>query len=57
MVVKEYSPNMVILSIEPPKETGGVKVIGYRVEYDGNIQDFSIAGEMLVVQKLIGLVE
>lgn len=42
VTVKENYPNLILLVIEPPKENGGVRLVGYRVEYDNKIQDFSI---------------
>lgn len=44
VTVKENYPNLILLAIEPPREIGGVKLVGYRVEYDNKIQDFSILG-------------
>lgn len=40
----EVSPNQVVLKIDPPKENGGVSIIGYRVEFENNIQDVSVSG-------------
>lgn len=42
VTVKENYPNLILLAIEPPRESGGVKLVGYRVEYDNKIHDFSI---------------
>ncbi len=40
--IKEASPTMVVLSVAPPIDDGGVPVYGYRVSYDSHIQDFRI---------------
>jgi len=39
--VKDASTNMIILTVDPPQNNGGVEVIGYRVEYENKIQDFA----------------
>jgi len=40
--VKDSSPTMVELGVQPPSENGGVDVYGFRVEFDDGIQDFNI---------------
>ena len=43
IVVKEDSPMMVILTVVPPNDNGGVDIYSYRIEYDQHIQDFKIS--------------
>ena len=40
--IRERSPNMIILNVEPPTNTGGKEVIGYRVEYGRKMMDFAV---------------
>jgi len=40
--VKETSPNMVILEVEPPRNNGGKAVIGYRVVFDRKMTDYAV---------------
>lgn len=39
--VKETTPNMVILEVEPPPNNGGKAVIGYRVEFGRKMTDYA----------------
>jgi len=40
--VKETTPNMVILEVDPPLDNGGKEVTGYRVEYDRKMTDYAV---------------
>ena len=40
VIVKENTPNMVILEILPPVDNSGLDIVGYRVEYDSVVEDF-----------------
>jgi len=40
--VKERTPNMIILEVEPPRENGGKEVIGYRVEFGRKMTDYAV---------------
>ena len=40
IVIKESSPNHVILKVEPPADNSGLEVLGYRVQYEGLVYDF-----------------
>ena len=40
--VREISPTTVLLDIQPPLNTGGVDIYGYRVQYLLKIDDFMI---------------
>ena len=40
--VKEASPNMVILEVEPPSNNGGKEVTGYRVEFGRKMTDYAV---------------
>jgi len=40
--LKEASPNMVILEVEPPRDNGGKRVTGYRVEFGRKITDYAV---------------
>lgn len=42
--LRENSPNLVVLGVVPPRSTGGVKLVGYRVEYDHKAFDYNIMG-------------
>lgn len=42
VTLKEASPNMIILDVEPPPITGGRDVTGYRVEYGRKMMDFAV---------------
>lgn len=44
--VKEESPTMVILTVVPPENDGGVAINAYRVEYDSHVQDFKLASRV-----------
>ena len=49
--VKETTPTMVILEVEPPRHNGGKEVTGYRLEFGRKITDYAVglfnAGFML----------
>ena len=38
---------MVILTVVPPEYTGGMPIIGYRVEYESRIQDFQLGKSVI----------
>ncbi len=40
--LKDEDPTMIILTVTPPSYTGGMPIIGYRVEYESRIQDFQL---------------
>lgn len=40
IAVTERMPNSIIIDVDPPKEDGGEKVIGYHVEYEEMVQEF-----------------
>jgi len=40
--VKETSPNMVILEVDPPRNNGGKEVTGYRVEFGRKMTDYAV---------------
>ena len=40
--VKETSPNMVILEVDPPTNNGGKEVTGYRVEFGRKMTDYAV---------------
>jgi len=40
--VKETSPNMVVLEVEPPRHNGGKEVSGYRVEFGRKMTDYAV---------------
>jgi len=49
--VQEHSPTMLIFTVLPPEDNGGVEIYGYRVEYDKKIQDFQV-GEEIKIENL-----
>lgn len=42
IMVAENTPNLVVLEVMPPKSTGGVRLVGYRVEYQKKIVDYAV---------------
>ena len=40
VIIKERSPNQLVLEVEPPTDNGGMEVLGYRIEYEDQVQDF-----------------
>jgi len=40
--VKEETPTMVILEVEPPRNDGGKQVTGFRVEFGRKITDYAV---------------
>lgn len=51
VAVKDDSPTMVILTVVPSDDDGGVPIYAYRVEYDQHVQDFKL-GEELRIENL-----
>lgn len=43
MELVETYPSAVFLRAVAPEEDGGMNVLGYRVEYDGGINDFLLS--------------
>ncbi|ESO09896.1 hypothetical protein HELRODRAFT_72963, partial [Helobdella robusta] len=39
--VKENTPNLLIINVKPPFSVGGVKLLGYRIEYNNKVTDFT----------------
>jgi hypothetical protein len=40
IIVKESSPNLVVLEVIPPADNSGLAILGYRVQYEGIVVDF-----------------
>ncbi len=41
--LKDEDPTMLVLTILEPTDTGHMPIIGYRVEYDGDMRDFELS--------------
>ena len=40
--ILDQSPTMVVLRVQPPLDYGGMPLLGYRVEYDGFMEEFDL---------------
>ncbi len=47
VTVIEDSPTMLVVSVEPPDNDGGVPIIGYRLTYESVVQDFALGKDKL----------
>jgi neurocan core protein len=58
VTVKEKSPTSILFTVAPPENDGGMPVYGYRVEYEGTLQDFRVGhvsgqGEDVLIENLL----
>ena len=40
--ILDQSPTMVVLRVQPPLDDGAMPLLGYRVEYDGFMEEFDL---------------